>query len=139
VKALALVLLASGCGVLLSPSAPPSRAPVLAIMEKGGCLGECPVYDLTFYADGTVAYHGEYDVMVKGRRWFRIDAATLKGALQYDFGIARWNELPEHGDVECTDQQTVTFHFGGKRVVHDYGDSHAPDELTSLESDLDRR
>ena len=136
-KALALIVV-TGCGVLLPPNGAPTPAAVLAQMSKGGCLGECPVYDLTFYADGTVEYHGHYNVLVKGRRWFHLDPATLAGALRYDFGRARYAEAPEDGQVDCTDQQSVTFDYGGKHVVHDYGDSHAPLGLAVLEDDLDR-
>lgn len=136
-KWLVLISLA-GCGVLLPPNGAPTTAPVLATMSKGGCLGECPVYDLTFYADGLIEYHGHYNVVVTGRRWFRIDEKTLRGALAYDFGRARFAQLPERGEVECTDQQTVTFEYAGARVEHDYGDSHAPAALVRLEDELDR-
>ncbi len=136
-KALALVVLA-GCGVLLPPNGAPTPAPVLAHMEKEGCLGECPVYELTFYADGTVEYHGKYNVLVKGRRWFHLDEKTLRGALAYDFGRARYAQAPDEIHVDCTDQQEVTFDYEGKHVVHNYGDRHAPSGLERLESDLDR-
>ena len=107
-------------------------------MKKNGCLGQCPVYDLRFYADGTIEFDGKYNVVAKGRRWVRSDPELLKAALAFDFGVARWRELPEHGTVECTDQPSVTFEYDARRVEHDYGDSHAPGELTQLEYDLDR-
>jgi hypothetical protein len=137
VKALVPIALA-GCGVLLPPDGAPTPARVLAHMEKGGCLGECPVYDLTFYADGTVEYRGHYNVLVTGRRWFHLDPKLLEGALAYDFARARYAQAPEDVHVDCTDQQTVTFDYGGKHVEHDYGDSHAPGGLIVLEDALDR-
>ena len=135
-KEIALIFV-TGCGVLMSPTGPPTRAPILAHMEKGGCLGECPIYDLNFYADGTIEYVGKQNVEVKGRRWVRIDPELLRGALRFDFGKADYAHLPEVGQIECTDQQTVTFEYGGKRVFHDYGDSHAPEAMHFLETDLD--
>ena len=134
---LLIALVLGGCGVLMSPTGPPTRARVLAHMEKEGCLGRCPIYELSFYDDGTIEYHGEHNVGVKGRRWVRIDAKTLRGALTFYFGIVDYGHLPQEGQVECTDQQSVTFEYRGRRVRHDYGDSHAPPELARLEHNLD--
>lgn len=137
-KAIAVVLVVAGCGVLLPPGGPPTRAPVLATMSKHGCLAGCPIYDLTFYADGTIEYDGKYNVVATGRRWVHIDPTLLRGALRYDFGIADYGALPARGHLDCYELAIVTFEYAGKRVEHDYGDLHAPEALTQLELDLDR-
>ncbi|HUJ57557.1 MAG TPA: DUF6438 domain-containing protein [Kofleriaceae bacterium] len=106
-------------------------------LEQTECLGRCPVYTLTLYADGAVEYEGKRFVPT-GKRW--------RTARPQE--IARLMELAEHTpDWTCdparivTDQPesiiTVSRHHQTRRIVHDHGDPCAPASLERLEGDLD--
>ena len=39
---------------------------IITVETDGFCLGECPAYSLKIYGDGTVEYHGRFNVAVDG-------------------------------------------------------------------------
>jgi hypothetical protein len=65
---LLLLLALGGCGVLLPANGPPTSAPLVAEMERFGCLGAWPTYELKVYANGIVQYEGFAYVRVLGKR-----------------------------------------------------------------------
>jgi TonB family protein len=50
---------------------------VVAILERRGCYGKCPVYRLTVHGDGLVEYEGDTYVHSKGKRRARISSADF--------------------------------------------------------------
>ncbi|HET9992759.1 MAG TPA: DUF6438 domain-containing protein [Kofleriaceae bacterium] len=106
-------------------------------LEQTECLGRCPVYTLTLYADGAVRFEGKRFVPT-GTRW--------RTARPHE--IARLMQLAEHTpEWTCdparisTDQPqsiiTVSRARETRRIVHDHGDPCAPSSLARLEGDLD--
>jgi Domain of unknown function (DUF6438) len=47
-------------------------------LARTACYGSCPVYSVTVRSNGTVTYHGEYFVKVKGRRSHRIPSSGFR-------------------------------------------------------------
>ena len=45
-------------------------------LQRTACFGACPVYTVSIYADGTVAYNGERFVEVEGTQTGSIDPAS---------------------------------------------------------------
>ena len=133
--ALALVA-CGGCGVLLSPNGPPTRAPLVATMEREGCFGECPIYKLEIFADGTVAYHGKTAVHTVGLRVGHMNEVAMR-ELHRQFAQVHFMSLPDFPRSDCTDLQQVTLEYQGHRVVHNWGDKQAPEDLIYLELGID--
>jgi hypothetical protein len=125
-----------GCGVLLSPNGPESRAPVVAEMERLGCYGECPIYRVIVYADGVVEFHGEAYVDAIGRRSHRISAQAVAD-LRQAFDSEQFMRLGDLEHADCTDMPRVQLTYRGKTITHDWGDKRAPESLEGLESIVD--
>jgi hypothetical protein len=45
---------------------------ILITIERGGCVGKCPVYSATIFSDGTVGYGGQHFVKIEGKRTHKI-------------------------------------------------------------------
>ncbi|HEY5946987.1 MAG TPA: DUF6438 domain-containing protein [Kofleriaceae bacterium] len=108
-------------------------------MERVECLGSCPVYRVTLYADGAVEFHGVKEVPV-GTQWGTSEPAQVKRLM------ARVEQAPQwHCDPQriTTDQPAtvLTVWRDGKevrRVGHDLGDPCAPHDVMELiEADID--
>jgi hypothetical protein len=119
-----------------TPKGPASKTPVVLWMERQGCYGECPIYRVTLYRDGTVQYDGEEYVKVKGRRIGHVDPATF-GDLAQRFADADWAHATDFKAYDCTDLPTVLVSFDAKTIEHYWGDSKAPEALGELEAQID--
>jgi hypothetical protein len=129
--AAAIVALA-GCGQAASPPAIPeprlaSPAHELAItFEQGPCFGDCPVYKVEIYRDGTVVFHGDSAVKVQGEAVGHVTSEQL-AALQRAFARVQFFALADdysHSDRLDQDFVVVTYQIGGrsKRIHHYRGD-----------------
>lgn len=116
---------------------PASKAPILAVMERSPCLGECPVYTVTVYEDGVVEYEGRWHVKREG---FVVADGSLQmlRAIRHAFARADFVRLADHSQPRCTDQPTVKLTYRGRTIKHDHGDPSAPERLFVLEDSIDR-
>ncbi len=78
-----------------------SNAQALVYYSKGACKGECPVYDLWIYEDGTISYVGVNNVAVKGKIKASLSHEELKNLLvvlekgtRQDFKFNRVRDMP---------------------------------------------
>lgn len=99
--ALALLLSFSSCGTLLKDTDLDSLDKVVE-MSMGPCYGNCPVYTLTVYHNGIVAYHGERftdrrGVYIRdiGRTQLRELQAELVKANLWQFPSAFKSQIPD--------------------------------------------
>jgi hypothetical protein len=83
---LALLLVACGGGFgTYVPRAPEPTCGLVARLDRGGCLGWCPVYRVVLCADGTVVYDGVQWVKVTGRHVGHMSPDALRAvALELD-------------------------------------------------------
>ncbi|HEY4156937.1 MAG TPA: DUF6438 domain-containing protein [Polyangiaceae bacterium] len=123
---------------------PPELLPgheLLATLERSGCFGECPVYRLSVYRDGTVVYLGTRWVKVLGRQQYNISAERV-AALEGAFARSGFMQMPDYDRVEGTDDDWahLSYRRGSfmHRVRHYHGDQSAPPLLSTLEDDFDR-
>jgi len=117
---------------------------LLASLERGVCYGTCPAYKLTVYRDGKVEYEGKNFVKKKGKASGTVTDSQL-AALDKLFTDAKFTS--EYKDAytsyDVTDNPSANTAYlpaGGKKVksvAHYYGDTHAPESLTELESKFD--
>ncbi|MEO8550608.1 MAG: DUF6438 domain-containing protein [Kofleriaceae bacterium] len=136
------------------PVAPPPAPPpppvathehvLLASLERGMCYGTCPAYKLTVYRDGKVEYFGKDYVKRKGKADGTLTDAQL-AALDKLFTDAKFTS--EYKDAytsyDVTDNPSANTSYlpagatKAKSVAHYYGDTHAPESLTEIESKFD--
>lgn len=134
----------SSDGVAIDQPHPPDMLPgreLLATLDRAGCFGECPVYRLTVFRDGSVVYVGTRWVKVSGRQEFAISQEKLD-ALEAAFTRAGFLQMRDYDRVEGTDDDWahLSYRHGGvvKHVRHYRGDPTAPAVLSMLEDDFDR-
>lgn len=118
---------------------------VKIVLDRSDCFTWCPVYTLTIYGDGRVAFLGVENVKVVGEATGKIDPEGL-GRLLERFEVLRFFELrdtysPRAGCTRArTDMPivTVTLSLRGrvKQVEHDL--SCELPELEDLELTIDR-
>jgi hypothetical protein len=101
---------------------------VMATLERTACYGTCPMYSLTVYRDGTVEYNGEQFV---------------KTQLDDLFTSAHYFDLKDaYTDYDVTDNPSAktSYSSGGKTktIDHYYGDSDAPEVLSTIEDGIDK-
>jgi hypothetical protein len=123
---------------------PPELLPgheLLATLERSGCFGECPVYRLSVYRDGTVVYLGTRWVKVLGRQQYNISAERV-AALEGAFVRSGFVQMHDYDQVAGTDDDWAHLLYRRGpftyRVRHYHGDQSAPPLLSTLEDDFDR-
>jgi hypothetical protein len=144
-RALTAAVLLAACGAPSRPAAAPAplhnataapsaRAPgdVVARLERSGCYGECAVYSVTIFGDGSVRYDGSDFVAVKGPREGRADAGAVE-RLRDAAVHAGFVHMQDFTSEDCTDLPGATITIDGHTVHHYTGDAHAPDSLAALE------
>jgi hypothetical protein len=106
-------------------------------LEHTECLGPCPVYTLTLYADGAVRYDGNRNAPA-GTKWRTSRPNEIARLMQMAEQTPAWACDPAK---LTTDQPqsiiTVWRKHETRRIVHDHGDPCAPTSLQRLEGDLD--
>jgi hypothetical protein len=119
---------------------------VVIKLERTACFGECPVYEVTIDARGSVTYDGRKFVRVEGRQTARIPVARVAAILETADKIGffelrdryRTVRNPDGSETFVTDLPTtvVTITRAGKikRVEDYYG---APEGLHELERQID--
>ena len=116
---------------------------MLASIERTACYGRCPIYTVSVYRDGKVEYVGKEYVKKKGKVASSITAAQVN-AIDKLFTDAHYVKLANaYTSYDVTDNPSANTTYrplgaATKKVAHYYGDSHAPDALTTLEEDFDK-
>ena len=148
-----VVLAIAGCGTsgvatgalgstALAPM--PDVPDALIQMRRAGCaFDKCPVYSVSIFGDGTVAYDGRLNVGVVGTRKGKISPDQLNQLISA-LDSMDFLDLPPEGCVcsDATGQQMVTLDYRPgsvqKTVIHDSGCWSAPPAMAMLEQSIDR-
>jgi Domain of unknown function (DUF6438) len=122
----------------------PDIPDALIQMRRAGCASDkCPVYSVSIFSDGTVAYDGRVNVGVVGQRKGKISSDQLSQLISAFDGVS-FLDLPAAGCVCAseTGRQMVTLDYRPgsvqKTVVHDSGCWSAPPAMAVLEQSIDR-
>jgi len=124
-------------------------------LKRGGCLGTCPVYELTIHGNGEVIYSGEYFVKEIGIRKDKISQSQIFTLFKYameigffelksEYNTENYYELDKSGMVQyskgiITDlpKYEVEIKIGNKKKkIVDY--LGAPKRLRQFENMIDR-
>ncbi|MEX2154967.1 MAG: DUF6438 domain-containing protein [Gemmatimonadaceae bacterium] len=131
-------------------SAPsPARASTLAeiTLERGPCLGMCPVYKVVLKGDGTVVFEGKQGVDSVGRFTGRVSPEKV-AALVQSFEQKNYFSLDDrylYGEASCSPYiadfpgaiTSIKLAGRSKRVEHDAGCPNAPVALAEIEKQID--
>jgi hypothetical protein len=131
---------ATGQGAEQLASTPDS----LIQMRRGGCPpGVCPVYSLSIFLDGTIAYDGQANVAALGHRTAKLSAERLNDLLSQ---IEAMDFLDSSEQCCVCPDATERAHLvildyrpgsAAKTVVHDDACGLAPPTMTALERSID--
>jgi hypothetical protein len=122
----------------------PDNPDALIQMRRSDCPGgQCSVYGVSIFMDGTVIYDGRANVGVIGQRRAKISAERVS-ALISTLDTMGFLDIPESCCVchSSTAYQIVTVDYRPgsvqRTVIHDSGCSSAPQTVGALEREIDR-
>lgn len=116
-------------------------------MQRSGCYGICPSYQVGIHADGAVDYEGYSHVVSAGAQHGQADAkalAALRTRLEDSGSGALWGRYTR-GSPACGNWATdmpgvrIDAYVDGRwqRIEHDWGCFGAPAGLKALEQAID--
>jgi hypothetical protein len=116
-------------------------------LERTPCFGTCPVYRVSLWNDGRIAFDGRRHVAHQGAAAGSVEPAVvdsllaeLVGAGYFELDTAYVYQSPGCGRY-ATDSPSVitsvTARGRTRRIQHDYGCQDAPAELGRLERRID--
>jgi Domain of unknown function (DUF6438)/Ankyrin repeat len=111
-------------------------------LERTGCFGTCPAYNVTVLGDGTVRYCGRAFVLISGAHVAHIQPEAVSQLLE-DFRRAHFLAARSHYVYPATDLPTfvITLKIANReKVVVDYWGEKVgmPQAITSLEREFDQ-
>jgi hypothetical protein len=117
------------------------NSPVVTL-QRDPCFGNCPVYSVALFEDGTVVYMGIANVSDIGVRVLKADAFAVDGIAQQAKALGYFDWKAAYQDQVKTDQSTVTtsIYLGdqSQRIVRYDGDPNAPVGLLWIEQSIDQ-
>jgi len=123
------------------PPQPTNFNDVIITLERTGCYGTCPIYELTISGDGNVTYKGEGFVNVTGTHTAQITQEEVKELIDEFYKIEYFSLKDSYEEYRVTDMPStitsITINGRTKTVRHYHGDKNAPKELTELERKID--
>ena len=121
-----------------------SRPDALIQMRRGGCPpGVCPVYSVSIFLDGTVAYDGQANVAVLGHRTAKLSAERLNELLTQieamDFLDSSEQCCVCPDAMEKAHLVILDYRPGvaAKTVLHDEACGLAPPTMSAIEHSID--
>jgi hypothetical protein len=109
-------------------------------MERGMCMGTCPVYSLDIFGNGTVVYEGERFVNVTGKQVSRIPDDEVKELVKEFYRMNYFSLNNTYNKIVKTDQPTVLTSInvnGTSKSIFDNLGAIAPEGLRMLENKID--
>lgn len=111
-------------------------------LNRSGCYGKCPTYEVDIHGDGTVLYDGKANVRTKGKRVAKISHASLMELVDV-FRKADYFSLSESYVYGVTDNpgyvSSISFDGLSKSVLDYRGrDVGMPQDVSDVESAIDR-
>ena len=122
-------------------TAPEVDSDIVLTLERTYCMGTCPVYTVTVYADGTVVYEGIDHVDIEGFQQIKLEPETVEMLAQgfVDAGYMDWADT--YTDQGITDASyimtSLTVDGHTKEITRYDGDMNPPVALIYLENWLE--
>jgi Domain of unknown function (DUF6438) len=109
-------------------------------MERGMCMGTCPIYSLDIFGNGTVVYEGERFVNETGKQVSRIPDDEVKELVKEFYRMDYFSLNNTYDKIVKTDQPTVLTSInvnGTSKSIFDNLGAIAPEGLRLLENKID--
>ncbi|MBX2874663.1 MAG: hypothetical protein KTR30_21250 [Saprospiraceae bacterium] len=132
-----LILGFASCKTILKDTALEDLDPVVS-MHMGPCYGNCPVYTITVYDNGIVAYKGERFTNRKGTYIQDIGRANLK-TLKQELVAANLWKFPNAFRSQIPDLPTVTIEYfedGRSKIIR--GKDGRPPQVLKVQELLEQ-
>ena len=114
----------------------------LITLQRDPCFGNCPVYNVALFEDGTVVYTGNANVDNIGVHTFMADPLAITAITQQAQAFKFFDWQDRYDQQVMTDQSYVTTSIRSgdqfKRILRYNGDPNAPIGLTWIESSIDQ-
>ncbi|HOL40202.1 MAG TPA: DUF6438 domain-containing protein [Methanospirillum sp.] len=111
-------------------------------LERGMCFGTCPVYSVSLYGNGTIAWEGGRYVEVIGNMTATTDPAMIGDLYDRLIEGGFMGFADSYAFQNITDMPTATLTVRNgtviKAVYHYHGDFTAPENLSYMENAVDR-
>lgn len=124
------------------PEAPVEVPPYLvAVLEKTGCYGTCPVFEARLFSNGHLTYHGKEDVARLGlyEAWADLSLLEKVKEAAYQVGYFKLSDVYPVNQRSIDDIPiTITylnFDEKEKTIMNNYG---SPKSLKNFESTLEK-
>lgn len=106
-------------------------------LQRSGCFGTCPIYELTLYAKGKINYKGKAYTEYTGFYTGQIDKE-----IAYNFFTKikdyNWQKYPDKYPIDNVDFPQFKLVYDTKTIKKDInGNSRADKELVELTKELD--
>jgi hypothetical protein len=109
-------------------------------LDRMGCMGICPAYQLSIFGSGRVEFNGEEFVCENRPATAQIDPTSIQTLLK-GLDIVGFDNMPNYTREDATDAPTATVTLKrptGLHVVRHYrGDDSAPRLLNWIEDRID--
>ena len=110
-------------------------------LNRSGCYGICPIYEVEIHGDGTVLYDGKAYVRTKGRRMTKISHESLVKLVDF-FRKADYFSLADRYESATSDYPTYvsSISFDGlSKSVLDYAGEEVgmPSSVSNMEAAID--
>ena len=139
---IAIALSLSGCVNMVDQAEPEAPPKLLATIERGYCYGNCPIFSLKIYFDGTAIFWGEQHTAEVGGKTFSLTDEQLS-RIRFEFlrkgFLFLSNRCCECRDVTDAPSTLITYRGNGpfKQIKHYHGCSNwASRNLASLEASI---
>lgn len=114
---------------------------VVIMLQRSGCFGICPVYNVTIYGNGTVMYTGVVNVNTTGIQNSTISETQVRQLLSefknIDYFSLNETEIASHVMYDAPLFTTSLSINGKTKTIHHY-ETTEPKELTVLENTIDQ-
>lgn len=113
---------------------------VVITLQRSGCLGSCPVYNVTIYGNGTVIYEGGENVNVTGMQRSNLSEDTIRQLLfefkNIDYFSFNETEIASYVVIDVP-IVTTSLSVNGKTKTIQHYETTEPERLTYLENLID--
>jgi len=108
-----------------------------AAISKSPCFGKCPVYEMTIYDDGVIAYRGKNFVDKEGLHVKKLNSGEIKALKAYINDVNLW-QYDDDYPSNVTDLAMIRIsHFKDGKTKTVRGNIKRPKEIKELEKYLD--
>jgi hypothetical protein len=136
---LLLILSLSACSGTKKASSPfEPQATDRISLQRTGCYGTCPIYEVVIFGNGIVTYEGKYYTDKTGKFVGQLDGKTTFTLFNKAAGLT-WDEYPDEFPIDNVDFPQFFIGLETEKIERKIkGNSRAAIELVELSQEIDQ-